>query len=384
MKILIITPGKLPVPATKGGAVENLIEILIKKNEVSKAHKFTIVSIYDYEAEIKSRQYKYSEFKFIKIDDKNYKFKQAFKFLINRIPNIYIGNEFISRVKKTVDINSDEYDKIIIENAPHYGMVLKSEKLYLHMHNDFLNKSINKSKLILNRYKKVFALSNYIKKRIEEIDLDYKEVYTLYNGIEIEKFSNIKKSNELREKMGFKSDDYIYIYTGRIVKEKGVKELIKAFNLLKNKSKLLIVGSLKDGRKISKKYIDSIEKISKNSNIIFTDVVSYDEIPKYIAISNVGIVPSLWEEPFALTVIEHMASGNPVIVTESGGMVELVNEKVSIKVKKDKNIITNLFMAMNEMYDKSNKYNSKEIIQHSMKYNSNIYYENFKKLIEKE
>ena len=51
MKVAIITSGYLPVPASKGGAVENIVENFIIENEIEKKVNFEIFSIYDENAE---------------------------------------------------------------------------------------------------------------------------------------------------------------------------------------------------------------------------------------------------------------------------------------------------------------------------------------------
>ena len=62
-KIAMITSGFLPVPATKGGAVENLIVNLLNENEKNKKIKFEIFSIYDQDALNKSKKYENSNFR---------------------------------------------------------------------------------------------------------------------------------------------------------------------------------------------------------------------------------------------------------------------------------------------------------------------------------
>ena len=67
MNLAIITSGFLPVPATKGGAVENIIINLVKENEKSKNDiKFTIYSIFDEEAKKECINMKKTNFIYIK------------------------------------------------------------------------------------------------------------------------------------------------------------------------------------------------------------------------------------------------------------------------------------------------------------------------------
>lgn len=349
MKIAFIANGKLPVPASQGGAVETLIQILINNNEKNHKHDITVYTSYDAKSKEMSKKYKFTKFIFIETNDIEYKIGKVLRYIINRIPRIYIGNKFVNRLEKKIEFYREEYDYVIVENSPEYGLKLKkyfSQNLILHLHNDFLNKNKYLSYKILNSYKKIFTLSNYINSRVQEIDTSFKNIYTVYNGIDFEKFNRECNIDELRKKYNINEEDFVFLYTGRIVPEKGVKELILAFNKISNsnKLKLLIVGDISCKNNKNKKYINEIKNIAKlhSHNIIFAGYVDYENIQKYYYLANVGVIPSIWEEPFALTVIENLASGNPVIVSKSGGMPEIVNDKCAIIVNKDENYIDNL------------------------------------------
>lgn len=160
MKILIITSGVLPVPAVMGGAVENLIQMLLDENEIKFKNKITVLSIFDEKAKNKSNQYKYTDFLFIK---ENIFFK-ILRGIINKVSPIYIGNEYITQIKK--QINFDEYDYVILENSPQYATIIRKKikgKLILHLHNDRLNKDSKNAENILNCFDSVFVLSKYIR-----------------------------------------------------------------------------------------------------------------------------------------------------------------------------------------------------------------------------
>ena len=169
----------------------------------------------------------------------------------------------------------------------------------------------------------------------------------------------------------------MFLYTGRLIETKGVKELISAFNNVKKTNyKLLIVG----GTKKDNSFIKQLRRLSKNnSNIIYTGFLNYSDIQKIYKIADYGIVPSIWEEPFALTVVEHLASGHPVIITKSGGMPELVNSKCSIIIEKNENIIENLTNAIEDIEYK--KFNSDDCIKQAEKFSEEKYIDNFIKLL---
>jgi len=385
MKLLIISPGKLPVPATSGGAVETLIQTLIDENEKKQKHDITVISCFENEAFEASKKYKNTKFLFINVDKYSYKISRAYRYIINRIPNVYIGNAYINIVYKLLKKNKEKYDYIIVENAPQYALILKKKfnNLIFHSHNDFLNIHTNMAQKILNSYKKVFAISSFIQDRIKEIDKNYRNVYTLYNGVELDKF-NIEDNDNLRLSLNIKLSDFVYLYTGRIVREKGVKELIAAFNLIENKDKkLVIVGDIINLPPKLRNYIRELKTLAQdNPNIIFTGKVNYKEIPKYTKMANVGVVPSIWEEPFALTVVEHMAVGNPVIVANSGAMPELVTKECAIIVDKDNKYVDNLKQALETIKINYKAYNSDIIKMHANNFNAKKYCDRFNELIE--
>ena len=58
--------------------------------------------------------------------------------------------------------------------------------------------------------------------------------------------------------------------------------------------------------------------------------VDREALPDIYAAADVGVVPSVWDEPFGLVLLEHMASGLPTIVSRSGGMLEIATSETSL------------------------------------------------------
>ena len=67
MNLAIITSGFLPVPAAKGGAVENLIENFLNENEKYRKMNLTVFSVYEENAIKEATKYKFTSFEFIKV-----------------------------------------------------------------------------------------------------------------------------------------------------------------------------------------------------------------------------------------------------------------------------------------------------------------------------
>lgn len=123
------------------------------------------------------------------------------------------------------------------------------------------------------------------------------------------------------------------LFTGRIVPEKGIEVLIKSLALLRTKDvQLSILGSG------DKEYLSRLKELALSlgvSNKIewkgFTDNV-FPEIVR----SEICVAPSLWKEPFGLTIIEFMSQGRAVVTTLNGAQKEIITDgKDGILVEPD-------------------------------------------------
>ena len=79
-----------------------------------------------------------------------------------------------------------------------------------------------------------------------------------------------------------------------------------------------------------------------DGKINFTGYIDYDNIHEYYNHADIGVFPSIITEAFGLTTLEALASGLPVIVSDSGGMHEVINDKCGFIVKRGDNMKTEL------------------------------------------
>lgn len=400
IKIAIITSGYLPVPASKGGAVENLVQNLLDENEKNKNIKFIVYSIEDNEAqEIAKKTYKNSEFIFVKANifvryldkfiywiAKNIFKKQntiSYRYILQRLC-------FLNKVSK--NLNRNDYDKVILENHSSLFLALKwrknyykyAGKYYYHVHNE-IKQGYGCDDIIKNS-KSILCVSDYIRKQVKEIlNIDGNILTVLKNGIDTDKFNGTideKTAKDLRNKYKIKHDEKVIIFTGRINEQKGIKQLLQAIsNMNYSKFKLLVVGGYFFNTNIKSNFEKEIEPLIEKvkDNVIFTGYVDYEELHNIYAISDIAVLPSMWEEPCALTVIESMASGLPIIATDSGGIPEYVNENMSVIIKRDKYLVKNLRIAIDELIsnDEKIKEMSKEAKKQARLFSKSEYYKNF-------
>lgn len=371
MKILILGNQYYTIPAVDGGAIEKLVEFFLDYNDVCT--KFDITVIAPKSRTPISKSYNYTKFKYFKVGGFLYfvhrifnKFKRLLK-ITNDLPYIDLVKKYLNKV----DINS--FDYIIVENE--ITSVIPLSKVYngkilLHLHNDYLNVDTYDANNILSKCYAVLGVSKYICNRVKEIDIN-SNVKLLYNGVELNDFYTTDKNDiNVLKQYNVEKGNYI-LFTGRLMPEKGVLELIKSYNKLNNPVvKLLIVGGSKRDLQFSEDpYIQLlIKEANSNSNIIFTDKVKYDLVKVFTRNAFVQVVPSIWNEAFGLTVAEGMASSNIMIVSNSGGIPELVDKNSGFIVERE-NLVDDIFDALNSIlnnpsnYDsfKSNVYNKSKI-----------------------
>lgn len=329
MKIAVLTSGILPIPAFLGGAVENLIDYYLEYNNQYKIHDITVYSVSSAETN-KVEDTANVHYRYVDIDSWWGKLKRRI-FVKNHTPLYYESyiEFYLHEVLK--HLKHETYDYIILENRPGYAIPISkvsNAKLIIHLHNDFLNHTSKFAKEICAVTHKVITVSNYIKSRVETIGSQL-PVITVHNGIEVDKFYNAEPIN--RATLGFLDSDFIVLYSGRINPEKGVKELIEAFGLLKEypSIKLLIMGGSFFGNDNSDdSYINSLKELSKKlqNSIVFSGFVPYHQVPSYLKMADVAVVPSMWEDPFPTTILEAMCVGLPIIATDSGGIKEACEE----------------------------------------------------------
>ncbi|WP_338627173.1 glycosyltransferase family 4 protein [Clostridium baratii] len=403
MKVAILTSGVAPVPPTKGGAVECLVEHILNENEINKEIDIDLYSIYEKDAELISQKYKKTNFKYIKSSRIASFIDNSVYFIINNVlgkkdnmkfRNIFKRFEYVHKLKKYIFLN--DYDKVILQNHPTLFLSLKGknedrykDKYYIHLHNEV--KSLYGCNEVALKCKKIIGISDFICKSTSEFMKDYpKDKFSiLYNCIDTDKFNKdlwLNDKANIRKKYGIKENEIVMIFSGRLTAEKGIKELIKAFKLIKSKNiKLLVVGSYFYNSDMSSSQSDEIDNLVKDikDKIIFTGYIQYDDIPKVYAIADFAVLPSMWEEPAGLTIIESMSTGLPIITTESGGIPEYVTNKCAFIIKRDKYIIKNLAEKIEIL---SNDKELREAMgkasrERALNFNIKDYYKNFINII---
>lgn len=394
-RMAVISAGFVPVPAVDGGAGEVLTTELVEGNEIYGDY---FMDIYTIESpKLKDIKYNNAEIIQIHIGKLNWFFCKARNAFLKLLKLKY---RFIPYNRRLLKIFRDDYDVILIENNMQvYADIYKHAKkgtdnMIYHMHNDIdgTTKPEYLCKFIADTAKVILTVSQYIKKHFNEVAPNDK-IKVLYNCIDCQVFDVNKTNNtrELRKKYDIEDTDFVFMYSGRICPEKGVLELIKAFKIICNNNpevKLLIVGSRWYNQIAKDEYFEQLiqEAEGLENRIVFTGYVYPKDMPQAYKLGNALMIPSIWEEPFGMVALEGMVMKLPIIATNSGGMVEVLDTNSSIIIDKNSDVILGLTNAMNnilenrEMFARKAQHAYEEVLKRE-EFNKNNYYDNFKKCI---
>ena len=196
------------------------------------------------------------------------------------------------------------------------------------LENKKLSRSYKKSlmKRLYKNSKYIIAVSNNTKNLLIKSNEfnEVNKIKLIYNGLEDE-FIKKEKDYSLRNKLGFKKDDFILLTVSRILPRKGQDNVIKALSEIKNKKiKYICVG---DGN-----YIKKFKKLSKNlkidNSILFVGEIDREDSTKYYDIADAFILCNrTWNnkiEGLPNVVLEAMGRSKPVIGSKDSGTEELI------------------------------------------------------------
>jgi glycosyltransferase involved in cell wall biosynthesis len=233
-----------------------------------------------------------------------------------------------------------------------YLRFLRARRRVIHIHADpFYKGSHNEGIdmkaadfLCMARYSHAqVAVSHFVAGELERGLEGRGSVHVVPNGVDSEYFDAQRwraAGLELRTRWGARPDHIVLLYAGAIVPEKGVIQLARAFARLAADipgMHLALVGaSALWGSELGQLgYHDDYERAVREAlrvpaeagRVHFLGKLPVAQMPAAYAASDVTVVPSVWCEAFGLVALEALASGRPVIASQTGGLVEIVNEQ---------------------------------------------------------
>lgn len=384
----IIMGGVMPVPAVCGGAIETLITSVLKRYSKEDGLCLTVFSVYHKEAAEEAK--KYPEIRFVWTHTNTFwnLAKHAVFLAVRELTGIKIRTLQRHYNEIAPVIAKERFDLLIAEGGDEQAIIdiakgYRREQLVFHAHVHFIPEEKT-----VNGYGHMIGVSDYVTGEYINACKTPVKAHTVKNAIDTEKFSKVPTEEEkkaVREKSGLEADDFVVLYVGRLIRVKGILELIQSILALDDKHiKLIVVGSANFGKWAFSSYERKVKKLCEKNKerIVAVGYADNSEIYKYAAVSHVQCVPSLCEEAAGLVAIEAMAGGLPLIVTKSGGVTEYVNEDCALIIGKE-NVTENLKKAICYLkeHPEVRKQMSEKAKKHSEAYNEESYYRNFVKTV---
>ena len=323
MKICLLMSEVLPVPAVRGGAVETLVMHWLKSQESSReSHEVHIVSRFERKAQKQSREFSRTNFHWVRPLPCEPLFKRVWQKFIPRTPfsDIYLKRG-LKKLKKLT------FDVVVVENRPEFlervRRTFPKAKVILHLHNDTLNSETVMGYEKIQATDKILCISEFIRNRVLTVPKSSpSKVQVLYNAVDSEQF--FYQPQRTLEPLNL-------VFLGRISSFKGAGVFVQAVLQLNTKYPNIHVkfvgssayqGSQKDS------YQKMLAQQLSNSrlSVEWTGYVPQAQLPQQLANASVLVIPSRWQEPAGLTVLEGMSLGIPVVASRVGGIPEYLTE----------------------------------------------------------
>ena len=240
------------------------------------------------------------------------------------------------------DVKSGDFDLV----ASHFALftfpvlrALRKLPLIVHFHGPWAAESkaegerglAVKAKWLIERnvYKraqKFIVLSEAFKKLlVEEYKINSDRIRIVRGGVQADRFDTGLTIKEAREKLGWATDRPIILVVRRLARRMGLENLIAAVVRVKQQIpdvQLMIAGS----GPLRAELEDRIQAASLDSHVSLLGFVPDELLPIAYRASDFSIVPTVSLEGFGLITIESMAAGTPVLVTNVGGLPEVVRD----------------------------------------------------------
>lgn len=173
----------------------------------------------------------------------------------------------------------------------------------------------------------VIVNSNYMKSEIQRLfGLPFEKINVIPNGINLNNFTGIERDYDFRRQYAM-DNEKIILYVGRLVYEKGIQNLIGAMPKILNNyndSKLVICG--KGG--MLDELRQEVHNLGIDNKVYFAGYCDSKKVQKMYKCADVAVFPSTYE-PFGIVALEAMLAGVPTVVSDVGGLNEIVEHGVT-------------------------------------------------------
>ncbi|MEX1031290.1 MAG: glycosyltransferase family 4 protein [Paenibacillaceae bacterium] len=317
MKILVIAPEQLPVPAIVGGSVETCIDQVFRRL-AARGHRITIIS------------------------RAHPRLPQTGRSSGGKIHHIRISAKskarYISQAMRAT--HSQAYDFIQVENRPTFIQPVRKRfprtPMILSLHSlTFMSRlSRHRGNQVLRLVNGVTTVGHFVTSTMKRRFPAYKhKFFTSHQGVNTTLFRprSLAERARLRRQWSVSGTTNI-LFVGRTVPTKGLHTLVKATGRIPKTRKplrLIVAGSSWPGKQYQSPYIRTIKHLAKELHIrlTFTGYIPPARIHHIYQLADIFVCPTKYREGFGLVNVEAMASGIPVIASRRGGIPEIIQHE---------------------------------------------------------
>lgn len=171
----------------------------------------------------------------------------------------------------------------------------------------------------------VVVNSNYMKSELQRLfGLPFEKINVVPNGVNTGAFTGLERDYEFRRRYAM-DNEKIILFMGRLVYEKGIQYLISAMPKILSRyhdAKLVIAGK---GGMINE-LREQVRALGIENKVYFAGYLNGKDVQKMYKAADISVFPSTYE-PFGIVALEAMLAENPVVVSDIGGLNEIVQHR---------------------------------------------------------
>jgi len=264
----------------------------------------------------------------------------------NRFPIIEIKGKAISlltmiaqSLRIALKLRRLKFTHIYTRELPivFYALTLKKlhiiKKVFFEVHEISLQGW--KARFLLKNIDGLIVITNKLKEFYLNKGIPEEKILVAPDGVDLKMFSSIPSRRVARSELGIPSDKNIICYTGHLYDWKGVHVFARSMNHLSDKYLAYFVGGTELDLRRFKEFVEQ----DKIPNVVVIGYVPPSLVPKYLAASDVVVLPNL-EKRFShytspLKLFEYMAAGRPIVASDLPAIREILNEENAMLVHPD-------------------------------------------------
>ncbi|HEY9529078.1 MAG TPA: glycosyltransferase [Anaerolineales bacterium] len=247
------------------------------------------------------------------------RYKSKHKKLLQTMDVVHVHHPFLSG-RLALNYCRSERIPIVFTNHSRYDLLAQA---YLPLMPDEVSHSLLQAYMpdFCEAVDLVISPSESMVKILRELEVK-SHIEVIPNGVDLQKFRDAKPFP--RAQFGYTDDDILLVYAGRIAPEKNLSFLLQSFagiaQMLPN-IHLLMVGGGKKQFEEEVQYL--IAQLGIESRVHSTGMISYNDIPAYLAMGDIFVTTSV-SETFGMTTVEAMSVGLPIMAIDAAGTSDLV------------------------------------------------------------